>query len=47
MMGYGSLTLRGTGGTNEPFSHVANPLEYRRQVQLQIEEHVNPSPEAQ
>jgi hypothetical protein len=47
MMGYGSLTLRGTGGTNEPFSHVANPLEFRRQVQLQIEEHVNPSPEAQ
>lgn len=45
MMGYGGLTLRGTGGTNEPFSHVANPLEFRRQVQLQIEEHVSPSPE--
>jgi uncharacterized membrane protein YdbT with pleckstrin-like domain len=25
MMGYGSITVRGTGGTNEPFSHVANP----------------------
>jgi uncharacterized membrane protein YdbT with pleckstrin-like domain len=47
MMGYGSLTVRGTGGTHEPFSHVANPLEFRRQVQHQIEEHVSPSPEAQ
>jgi uncharacterized membrane protein YdbT with pleckstrin-like domain len=47
MMGYGSLTVRGTGGTNEPFSHVANPLEFRRQVQHQIEEHLNPSPETQ
>ena len=46
MLGYGSITVRGTGGTNEPFSHVANPLEFRRQVQHQIEEHLNPSPEA-
>lgn len=46
MMGFGNLTLRGTGGTNEPFSHVANPMEFRRQVQLQIEEHVNPSSQA-
>jgi membrane protein YdbS with pleckstrin-like domain len=45
MMGYGGITVRGTGGTNEPFSHVANPLEFRRQVQHQIEEHLNPSPE--
>jgi uncharacterized membrane protein YdbT with pleckstrin-like domain len=47
MMGYGSITVRGTGGTNEPFDHVANPLEFRRQVQRQIEEHINPSPESQ
>jgi uncharacterized membrane protein YdbT with pleckstrin-like domain len=39
MMGYGSITVRGTGGTHEPFSHVANPLEFRRQVQHQIEDH--------
>jgi uncharacterized membrane protein YdbT with pleckstrin-like domain len=45
MMGFGGITVRGTGGTNEPFSHVANPLEFRRQVQHQIEEHLNPSPE--
>lgn len=46
MLGYGSITVRGTGGTNEPFSHVANPLEFRRQVQHQIEEHLNPVLEA-
>jgi len=23
----------GTGGTNEPFRSIANPLEFRRQVQ--------------
>ena len=45
MMGYGSIIVRGTGGTHEPFSYVANPLEFRRQVQHQIEEHA--SPEAQ
>jgi uncharacterized membrane protein YdbT with pleckstrin-like domain len=43
IMDFGSITVRGTGGTNEPFSHVSNPLEFRRQVQHQIEEHVNPS----
>ena len=43
MLGYGSITVRGTGGTNEPFNHVADPLEFRRQVQHQIEEHSNPS----
>jgi uncharacterized membrane protein YdbT with pleckstrin-like domain len=42
MLGYGSITVRGTGGTNEPFSHVASPLEFRRQVQHQIEEHTSP-----
>jgi uncharacterized membrane protein YdbT with pleckstrin-like domain len=43
MLGYGSIVVRGTGGTNEPFQHVADPLEFRRQVQIQIEEHMNPS----
>jgi uncharacterized membrane protein YdbT with pleckstrin-like domain len=42
MMGFGSVALRGTGGTNEPFPHVDNPLEFRRQVQNQIELHSNP-----
>ncbi|HVJ04778.1 MAG TPA: PH domain-containing protein [Candidatus Saccharimonadales bacterium] len=47
MMGFGSITVRGTGGTNEPFSHIANPLEFRRQVQHQIEEHANSSSQSQ
>jgi uncharacterized membrane protein YdbT with pleckstrin-like domain len=42
MMGFGSIAVRGTGGTNEPFSHVNDPLEFRRQVQNQIELHSNP-----
>jgi uncharacterized membrane protein YdbT with pleckstrin-like domain len=35
--GYGTVTVRGTGGTPEQFDRVANPLEFRRQVQTQIE----------
>lgn len=46
MMGYGSIAVRGTGGTNEPFSDVADPLEFRRQVQHQIESQLNASPAA-
>lgn len=33
IFGYGTITLVGTGGTNEPFHGIANPLEFRRQVQ--------------
>jgi uncharacterized membrane protein YdbT with pleckstrin-like domain len=43
LLGFGSIVVRGTGGTNEPFGHVANPLEFRRQVQHQIEEYSRPS----
>jgi len=46
MMNFGSISVRGTGGTNEPFSHVADPLEFRRQVQHQIEEHLSTSPQS-
>ena len=38
MLGYGSVVVRGTGGTPEPFKNVANPLEFRRQVQQRVEE---------
>ena len=38
MLGYGSVVVRGTGGTPEPFSTIAHPLEFRRQVQQQIEQ---------
>lgn len=36
MLGYGSLVVRGTGGTPEPFEKIAHPQEFRRAVQEQI-----------
>ena len=36
MMGYGSVIVRGTGGTPEPFLMIAHPQEFRRAVQEQI-----------
>jgi len=36
IFGYGSIVLRGTGGSTEPFHKIARPLEFRRQVQEQI-----------
>ena len=37
VLGYGSVIVRGTGGTPEPFRKVGHPLEFRRQVQQQVE----------
>ena len=37
MLGYGTIVVIGTGGTPEPFDKVAHPLEFRSQVQQQIE----------
>jgi uncharacterized membrane protein YdbT with pleckstrin-like domain len=37
MFGYGTVVIRGTGGTPEPFTLIANPTEFRRHVQEQIE----------
>jgi uncharacterized membrane protein YdbT with pleckstrin-like domain len=34
---YGTVVVRGTGGTPEPFDQIANPDEFRRHVQQQIE----------
>ncbi len=36
MLGYGTITVTGTGGTKEPFSNISQPLEFRRQVQAQV-----------
>jgi membrane protein YdbS with pleckstrin-like domain len=36
MFGFGTLTITGTGGTQEVFSAIAEPLEFRRQIQSQI-----------
>ena len=37
VMGYGTIVVIGTGGTSEPFHKIAHPLEFRNQVQQQIE----------
>lgn len=36
LLGYGTITLRGTGGTIESFNRIADPFEFRRQIQEQI-----------
>jgi uncharacterized membrane protein YdbT with pleckstrin-like domain len=36
MLGYGSVIVRGTGGTFEIFGRITHPDEFRRQVQGQI-----------
>jgi uncharacterized membrane protein YdbT with pleckstrin-like domain len=36
ILGYGSVVIRGTGGTFETFHDIAHPNEFRRQVQGQI-----------
>ena len=37
MLGFGTVIVRGTGGTPEAFYKIAHPLEFRTQVQQQIE----------
>jgi uncharacterized membrane protein YdbT with pleckstrin-like domain len=36
IMGYGTITVSGTGGTREAFRTIAQPLEFRRQVQASL-----------
>jgi uncharacterized membrane protein YdbT with pleckstrin-like domain len=36
ILGYGTITVSGTGGTREPFAMIARPLEFRRQVQANL-----------
>jgi hypothetical protein len=36
MLGYGTIEVTGTGGTREEFDRIADPLEFRRQVQAAI-----------
>jgi uncharacterized membrane protein YdbT with pleckstrin-like domain len=33
---YGTVIVSGTGGTKEVFDEIADPLEFRRQVQTQL-----------
>ncbi len=37
MLNYGTITLRGVGGTPDPFANIAHPLEFRSQVQHQLD----------
>lgn len=39
VLGYGTLVIVGTGGSKEIFMLIGDPLEFRRQVQEQIELH--------
>ncbi len=36
LLGFGTITITGTGGTKEQFPDIAHPLEFRRQVQGQV-----------
>ncbi len=36
ILGYGTVVIRGTGGTPEVFEKISHPLEFREQVQSQI-----------
>jgi uncharacterized membrane protein YdbT with pleckstrin-like domain len=36
ILGYGTITITGTGGTEESFPRIADPLEFRRQIQSQV-----------
>lgn len=40
--GYGSVSVRGTGGSWEPFPDIADPLLLRRRIQEQIERRSSP-----
>jgi uncharacterized membrane protein YdbT with pleckstrin-like domain len=42
--GYGSVSVRGTGGSWEPFPDIADPLLLRRRIQEQIERRGAPVP---
>jgi membrane protein YdbS with pleckstrin-like domain len=47
MLGFGTVTITGSGGTEDSFPRIAQPLEFRRQVQSQVvalEERRGPRP---
>lgn len=46
LLGFGTITVTGTGGTREPFTNIADPLEFRRQIQGQVTALDAPSIEA-
>jgi uncharacterized membrane protein YdbT with pleckstrin-like domain len=44
ILGFGTVIVRGTGGTPEPFKKMAHPLEFRRHVEEQVESLMNKTP---
>jgi uncharacterized membrane protein YdbT with pleckstrin-like domain len=36
LLNYGTIVVVGTGGTREQFTNISRPLEFRRQVQVQV-----------
>jgi len=36
ILGYGTITVTGTGGTRESFRRISRPMEFRRQVQASV-----------
>ena len=36
ILGFGSITVSGTGGTKDPFHKISKPLEFRKMVQEQV-----------
>ena len=43
LLGYGTVIVRGTGGTPEVFSQISRPLKFREQVQSQIAGETKPA----
>jgi uncharacterized membrane protein YdbT with pleckstrin-like domain len=39
LLGFGTVTITGTGGTQEAFATISEPLEFRRQIQTQLVAH--------
>jgi uncharacterized membrane protein YdbT with pleckstrin-like domain len=39
ILGYGTLRVVGTGGTEDPFFYIPNPLQFRKIAQQQVELH--------
>lgn len=42
LLGYGQISVVGTGGSHDPFQDIPNPLEFRNAVQTQIERYEHP-----
>ena len=40
---YGTIVVTGTGGTQEAFREIANPIEFRKQVQSELDKYGRPS----